>query len=368
MQLDDLLAALVHEDASDLYVTVGSAPTLNRGGEYVPVSGSTTLDAPGIEALIRAALPPSEHEAFERDGDANAAYALPGSDRFRVNAFRQRGEPGMVVRRIRTQILTLEQLGLPDVISRLALVPRGLVLVTGATGSGKSTTLAAMIDHRNERLPGHIVTLEDPIEFVHPHKTSLVSQREIGFDTPTYAAGLKNALRQAPNVLLIGEIRDREAAEAALQFADTGHLVLSTLHSTNAVQTMKRLINLFPPEAERGLLHQLSLNLRGIVSQRLLVRRDGKGRVAALEVLVPTPRIADLIKEGHVEAIRGAMTQARLDGCQTFDEHVYELYVAGHVTEEVAVAGADSANDVKLRIRLQSGEAATKTDIRITQH
>ncbi len=356
MELDRLLEALVREDASDLYVTVGSAPMLNKAGEYVPVPGSASLDDATIEALIRAALPPSERDAFERDGDANAAYSLPGSDRFRLNAFRQRGDPGMVVRRIRTRIQTLEELGLPAILAQLVLVPRGLVLVTGATGSGKSTTLAAMIDHRNERTPGHIVTLEDPIEFVHPHKRSLVSQREIGFDTPTYAAGLKNALRQAPSVLLIGEIRDREAAEAALQFADTGHLVLSTLHSTNAIQTMKRLIGLFPPGAERGLLHQLSLNLRGIVSQRLLVRRDGQGRVAALEVMVPTPRIADLIKEGKIEEIRGAMAHGRLEGCQTFDDHLFDLYGANRITEEVALAGADSANDLKLRIRLESGE------------
>jgi twitching motility protein PilU len=365
MELDSLLGALVDEDASDLYITVGSTPTLNRGGEYVPVPGSQVLDTPTIEDLIQAALPPVEHEAYQRDGDANAAYALPGSDRFRVNAFRQRGDPGMVIRRIRTSIMTLDQLGMPGVIGRLALVPRGLVLVTGATGSGKSTTLAAMIDHRNEQLPGHIVSIEDPIEFVHPHKRSLVTQREIGFDTPTYADGLKNALRQAPSVLLIGEIRDREAAEAALQFADTGHLVLSTLHSTNANQTLKRLIHLFPAEAERSLLHQLSLNLRGIVSQRLLVRAEGQGRVAALEVMMQTPRIADLIKDGRIEEIKDAMVQGRLDGCQTFDDHVYELYRAGKITEEVAAAGADSANDLRLRIRLESGDAAAQPQFRI---
>ena len=366
MALDDLLCELVLNDGSDLFVTVGSPPTLNAGGKYVPAGSGEVLDHEAARALVREALTlPDDLAAWEKTGDANAAYALEGSDRFRVNAFRQRGEPGMVVRRIRATIASLDQIGAPPILKMLSLERRGLVLVTGATGSGKSTTLAAMIDHRNANLPGHIVTLEDPIEFVHQHKMSIVTQREIGLDTPSYATGLKNALRQAPSVMLVGEIRDGETAEAALHFAETGHLVLATLHSTNANQTLERMVNLFPPALERNVLHQMSLNLRAVVSQRLLVRKDGKGRVPAVEVLMNTPRAADLIKAGKIEEIKEAMVVSSGEGSQTFDAHIHALYAAGLVTEDVALAAADSPNDLRLRIRLDSGGAKAASGIRI---
>jgi twitching motility protein PilU len=367
MVLDDLLREVVKRDGTDLFLTVGLPPTVSARGTYAVLGDGKPLGREQVAALVRAALPAHDAAAYERDGDANAAYALPGSDRFRVNAFRQRGEPGMVARRLRADILTLEQLGAPPVLARLALERQGLVLVTGATGSGKSTTLAAMIDHRNRTTSGHIVTLEDPIEFVHPHRSCLVSQREVGFDTPSFAAGLKNALRQAPTVLLVGEIRDRETAESALHFADTGHLVLSTLHSTNASQTMERLVHLFPPEAERNLLHQLSLNLRGVVSQRLLPRRDGAGRVLAVEVMAQTARIAALVKDGKIEELKEAMVQGAVEGCQTFDGHVFQLFQAGLITAETAAAYADSQNDMKLRIRLEAGVGDGASGLRIVR-
>ncbi len=367
MALDALLEQLVALDGSDLYLTVGSPPMVNARGEFGPAGDGRPLEAADVLALLREALPPSDLAAWERDGDANAAYAVAGSDRFRVNAFRQRGEPGLVVRRIRATIQPLEDLALPSVLARLSLEPRGLVLVTGATGSGKSTTIAAMIDYRNSSLPGHIVTLEDPIEFVHPHRRSLVSQREIGFDTPSYAAGLKNALRQAPNVLLVGEIRDSETAEAALHFAETGHLVLATLHSMNANQALKRFLSLFPPAGERSVLHQLSLTLRAVVSQRLVPRADGAGRVVAVEVMINTPRVADLVKEGRIEEMKEAMLQASVDGAQTFDGHIHDLFRSGAITADTAVAFADSPNDVRLKIRLEGGGHAPATTIKIAR-
>jgi twitching motility protein PilU len=362
---EELLREVVARDGTDLFLTVGLAPTLQAKGRYLPIGDARPMDAPGVAALVRAALPPSELASWDRGGDANAAYALAGSDRFRVNAFRQRGDPGMVIRRIRTTITPLAELGVPSVLERVAVQRQGLVLVTGATGSGKSTTLAAMIDHRNGAAPGHIVTLEDPIEFVHPHRQCLVTQREVGFDTDSFALGLKNALRQAPNVLLIGEIRDRETAEAALHFADTGHLVLSTLHATNANQTLERLIHMFPHDAERGLLHQLSLNLKAIVSQRLLPRADGQGRVLAMEVMIATPRVAALVKEGRVEELKEAMTQGAGDGCQTFDSNLFALYREGKISGETACAYADSGNDMRLRIRLESGAREQRSEIKI---
>jgi twitching motility protein PilU len=365
LELDKLLNELVRRDGTDLFLSVGRAPTANSKGTFATVGDGVPLTLEAMNALVRSVLPPAELATFERDGDANTAHSIVGSDRFRVNVFRQRGDPVMVIRRIRATIPSLEELGVPAALGRLALERQGLVLVTGATGSGKSTTLAAMIDHRNASTPGHIVTLEDPIEFVHANKRSLVSQREVGFDTLSFAAGLKNALRQAPNVLLIGEIRDRETAEAALHFADTGHLVLSTLHSTNANQTLERLTHLFPPEAERSVLHQLSLNLRGVLSQRLLPRKGGEGRVLAMEVMVITPRIAGLIKDGKTHDLKEAMAQGALDGCQTFDDHILALFRAGKITEETAGSFADSGNDVRLRIRLEGGAKEKPAEIRI---
>lgn len=355
MALDDLLAEMVALDGTDLFLAVGHAPVVNAHGRWVEVGGGVALDAPALTALVRAALPPDDFARFSAEGDADAAYAVPGGDRFRVNAFRQRGEPGLVLRRLRSRIPTLEELGAPPVLGALAQLPRGLVLVTGATGTGKSTTLAAMLALRNATQPGHIVTLEDPIEFVHPHGKSLVSQRDVGLDTASFATGIKHALRQAPSVLLVGEIRDAETAEAALHVSETGHLVLATLHSTNANQALKRLVNLFPATAERSVLHHLSLELKAIVSQRLLPRADGQGRVAAFEVLLGTPRAADLVREGRIEELKEAMTQAASEGASTFDDAVYRLFRAGTVTADAAIAAADSATDMRTRMKLDAG-------------
>lgn len=369
MALDDLLAEMVALDGTDLFLAVGHAPVVSTHGRYVDIGGDAPLDATALLALARSALPAPEWTTFERHGDASAAYAGPGGDRFRVCAFRQRGEPGLVLRRLRAQIPSLEALGAPPVLQTLAQLPRGLVLVTGATGTGKSTTLAAMVALRNATLPGHIVTLEDPIEFVHPHGKSLVTQRDVGLDTVSFATGIKSALRQAPSVLLVGEIRDAETAEAALHVSETGHLVLATLHSTNANQALKRLVNLFPATAERSVLHMLSLELKAIVSQRLLPRADGAGRVAAFEVLLGTPRAADLIREGRVEELKEAMTQAATEGASTFDDAVYRLYRAGTVTAEAAVVAADSPTDMRTRMKLDAGVAPAASPaprIRIT--
>jgi twitching motility protein PilU len=279
------------------------------------------------------------------------ATALPGVSRFRVNVFRQRGSVGVVIRRVKADVATLEELGLPPILKAFAMTKRGLALVVGATGSGKSTTLAAMVDHRNSAEPGHIVTIEDPIEFVHRHKMSIVTQREVGLDTHSFGAALKNTLRQAPDVILIGEIRDTETMEAAVTFAETGHLCLGTLHSNNANQAIERIMNFFPPERHAQIYLQLSLNLRAIISQRLIPSRDAR-RVAALEILVDTPRIKELIKKGDVDVLKEAMEQGVQEGCQTFDQALFMLVKEEKITLEQALAHADSANNLRLKIKL----------------
>jgi twitching motility protein PilU len=281
----------------------------------------------------------------------NMAMSLPGVSRFRVNIFQQRGSVGMVIRRIKAEVMSLDELGLPDILKDIVMSKRGLVLMVGATGSGKSTSLAAMIDHRNLTEHGHIITIEDPIEFVHRHKKSIVTQREVGFDTHSFQNALKNTLRQAPDVILIGEIRDTETMEAAITFAETGHLCLGTLHSNNANQAIERIMNFFPLERHAQIYLQLSLNLRSIVSQRLVPSVDGK-RTAALEVLIDTPRIKDLIKKGEVDTLKEGMEQGIQEGCQTFDQALFELYKNGKITLEQALVNADSANNLRLKIKL----------------
>jgi len=283
--------------------------------------------------------------------EMNLALYYPDLGRFRVNIFRQRGNVGFVFRQIKVEIVPIDQLGLPPIIKQIAMSKRGLVLFVGATGSGKSTSLAAMIDHRNTHAPGHIVTIEDPIEFVHRHKQAIISQREIGFDTHSFANALKNTLRQAPDVILIGEIRDTETMEAAIAFAETGHLCLSTLHANNANQAIERIMNFFTSERHAQIYLQLSLNLRAIVSQRLVPGVDGK-RVAALEVMMDTPRIRDLIQKGEVAHIKEAMEQGVQEGCQTFDHVLYLLYRQGKISLEQALINADSANNLRLKIKL----------------
>jgi twitching motility protein PilU len=284
--------------------------------------------------------------------EMNLALSYPKLARFRVNVFRQRGSVGMVIRRIKMEIQTVEQLGLPAILCDIAMTKRGLVLLVGGTGSGKSTTLAAMIDHRNSNSAGHIITIEDPIEFVHRHKKSIVNQREVGFDTLSFQDALKNALRQAPDVILIGEVRDTETMEAAITFADTGHLCFATLHATNSNQAFERILNFFSESRHEQILMQLSMNLRAILSQRLVPSVDG-GRVAALEILLDTPRIKDLIKVGTVDTIKEAMEQGIHEGCQTFDQALLVLYKQGKITQEQALIHADSSNNLRLKIKME---------------
>jgi twitching motility protein PilU len=293
---------------------------------------------------------PRQREDFARLKEMNLALSISGRGRFRCNVFQQRNSVGLVIRQIKLRVPTLEELGLPTVLQEISLTRRGLVLVTGATGSGKSTTLAAMIDYRNATTAGHIISIEDPIEFMHRHKKSIVNQREVGFDTLSFHDALRNTLRQAPDVILIGEVRDEVTMEAAITFAETGHLCLATLHSNNANQTIERIINFFPPVRHNQIYLQLSLNLKGIISQRLVPGIDGK-RVAALEILLDTPRVKDLIKKGEADTLKEALEQGTNEGCQTFDESLFRLARDGRISPEEAIAHADSANNLRLRLR-----------------
>ena len=344
-----LLLEMVDRGASDLYITVDSPPIIRIEGTNYPVEGEP-LTPTEVEALANSLMTERQRATFEDALEMNLGISSSKLGRFRVNIFRQRGAVGVVVRTIKTQIPTIDGLGLPSVLKVIVLTKRGLVLVTGATGSGKSTTLAAMIDWRNEQTAGHIVTVEDPIEFMHPHKRSIVTQREIGFDTHDYETALKNTLRQAPDVILIGEVRDRETMEAAITFADTGHLCLATLHSNNANQAIERIMNFFAIERHQEIFLQLSLNLRAIISQRLVPGRDGK-RVAALEILIDTPYVKDLIKKGEVDTLKEAMERSTQEGGQTFDQAIFELYKAGLIDAEQALANADSANNLRIQMK-----------------
>ena len=346
--IERLLEHMMKIDASDLYLTDGSPPVFRVDGMGHP--GRTVLSSAQIGAMATSLMTPAQRDEFLQKHELNLALALGDEGRFRVNVFQQRGAPGMVVRLVRTRIKSLGDLGLPKVLADVVMSKRGLVLLVGGTGSGKSTTLAAMIDHRNANEAGHIITVEDPIEFVHPHKRSIVTQREIGFDTESYAAALKNTLRQAPDVILIGEIRDAETMEAAIAFAETGHLCLSTLHANNANQAIERILNFFPPARQHEIRLQLSLNMRAIISQRLLPQASGRGRAAALEILLDTPRIKELVQRGEIEAIKDAMEQSAPEGCRTFDMALFELVAAGKVDEAKALEAADSANNLRLRI------------------
>jgi twitching motility protein PilU len=303
----------------------------------------------------------SQLREYGENLELNMAMSLPGVSRFRVNVFRQRGSAGMVIRRVKAEVSSLQELGLPDILKEITMSKRGLVLVVGATGSGKSTTLAGMVDYRNATESGHIITIEDPIEFVHRHKKSIVTQREVGFDTHSFQSALKNTLRQAPDVILIGEIRDTETMEAAVTFAETGHLCLGTLHSNNANQAIERIMNFFPLERHAQIYLQLSLNLRSIISQRLIPSPDGK-RVAALEILMDTPRVRDLIKKGDVDILKEAMEQAVQEGCQTFDQALFMLYKEGKISLDQALINADSANNLRLKIKLAGLKGDEETD------
>jgi twitching motility protein PilU len=359
-QLDRFLAHMLKLDASDLYLTVGSPPVFRAGGQGL--KGKTSLSGREIEMMIDHILTEAQKIEFAKTHELNFCVER-GEGRFRINVFRQRGESGMVVRLVRTTIKTLDDLGYPATMKNIAMSRRGLVLVVGGTGSGKSTALAAMIDHRNASETGHIVTIEDPIEFVHQHKAAVVTQREVGVDTLSVEAALKSALRQAPDVILIGEIRDARAMEAALGFAETGHLCISTLHANNADQAIERVLNFFPTERHLEVRSQLAVNLRAIVSQRLIPTLDG-GRAAALEILLDTPRVKQLIKRGETEALKDAMEQSAPEGCRTFDQSLFELFASGKADAVDVLKVADSPNNVRIRIErsLRGTDALSRED------
>ncbi|MBL0220915.1 MAG: PilT/PilU family type 4a pilus ATPase [Myxococcales bacterium] len=353
-----LLDHMLKVEASDLYLTVGSPPMFRIDGVGYPAK--TALTASQIDRMGASLMTPAQQAELADKLELNLALANSSGGRFRVNMLRQRGAPAMVIRLVHTKIRTLDELLLPPVLAGVMRSKRGLVLVVGGTGSGKSTTLAAMIDHRNRQESGHIITIEDPIEFIHPHHTCIVTQREVGIDTLSYKDALKNALRQAPDVILIGEIRDAETMESAIAFAETGHLCVSTLHSNNADQAIERILNFFPPTRQHEIRLQLSLNLRAIISQRLVASPTG-GREAALEILLDTPRIRDLIKRGETESLKEAMEQGTHEGCQTFDSALCALVEQRRISPAVALRAADSPNNLRLRLeRLERAETSVR--------
>ncbi len=351
--MHDLLRTMLSKQGSDLFITVGAPPSMKIDGKMTPITNQP-LSPSHTQVLVRSIMNDKQAAEFEEHQEVNFAISLPGVARFRVNAFTQRGSHGMVLRTINSEIPTFEQLHLPPVLKDIAMTRRGLVIFVGGTGSGKSTSLAAMVGYRNENSYGHIVTIEDPIEYIHDHKNCLVTQREVGVDTESYEVALKNTLRQAPDVILLGEIRDRETMDYAIAFAETGHLCLSTLHANSTNQALDRIINFFPEERRPQLLMDLSLNLKAVVSQRLIPRADQKGRVPAVEVLINTPLMSDLIFKGEVHEMKELMAKSGEQGMKTFDQALFDLYEEGLITYEDALRNADSVNDLRLRIKLES--------------
>ena len=352
MQLIDMLKAMVEKEASDLYLATGAPPSIKVHGQLLPID-PTPLGRGEVNEIADAVMNEAQRADFARKPEMNLAISEPGLGRFRVNIFKQRHEISMVIRAIKTDIPDFQSLGLPQICSRLVMQKRGLILFVGATGSGKSTSLASLIDHRNANSAGHIITIEDPIEFVHRHKRSIVNQREVGVDTDSYQDALENTLRQAPDVILIGEIRTRETMEHAIAFAETGHLCLSTLHANNANQALDRIINFFPEERRNQLLLDLSLNLVGIVSQRLIPTKDGR-RVAAVEVMLGTPRARDLIRKGEITSLKELMEKSENQGMRTFDSALFELWRAGKISPDDALKNGDSANNLRVRMTLET--------------
>jgi twitching motility protein PilU len=356
MELQHYLKIIVEQDGSDLYFSTGAPPSMKVQGKLTAIAAEPL--APDVVQALADALMDAEQKAeFERRPEMNLAISESGIGRFRVNIFKQRGQVAMVIRTIKTEIPDYRSLGLPETLPKLVMQKRGLVLFVGGTGSGKSTSLASLIDFRNTNSAGHIITIEDPVEFVHRHKRSIVNQREVGIDTDSYEDALQNTLRQAPDVILIGEIRSRETMEHALAFAETGHLCLSTLHANNANQALDRIINFFPEDRHKQLFLDLSLNLRGIVSQRLIPTVDGK-RAAAIEILLGTPRVCDLVKNGKVDEIKEVMMKSETQGMRTFDSALYHLYQEGKISLQEALQNADSVNNLRLRIQLDAPEGA----------
>jgi twitching motility protein PilU len=365
--INDLLKLMVSRGGSDLFITGDFPPAIKVDGKVTKVS-QQPLNAGHTLALTRSVMNDRQVAEFERTKECNFAISPPGIGRFRVNAFVQQGKVGMVMRVIPTVLPTIDGLGVPQVLKEVVMSKRGLVILVGATGSGKSTTLAALIDWRNEHSYGHIITIEDPVEFVHPHKNCVITQREVGLDTDSWDIALKNTLRQAPDVILMGEIRDRETMEHAIAFAETGHLCMATLHANSANQALDRVINFFPEERRQQLLMDLSLNLRGLVSQRLVPKQDNKGRSAAVEILLNTPLISDLIFKGEVHEIKEVMKKSRNAGMQTFDQALFDLYEASQISYEDALRNADSVNDLRLQIKLYSQRAKTQDLAAGTEH
>ncbi len=353
MEFDKLLKLMVEKGASDLFITAGKPPMVKVNGKLF-AAGKTSLSPEQSKELVYGVMNPEQQTAFDAEHESNFAINTQGLGRFRVSAFFQRNLVGMVLRRIEVNIPRVADLGLPPIIEELAMTRRGLIIFVGATGTGKSTSLASMIGHRNEHSSGHIISIEDPIEFVHQHKGCIVTQREVGVDTDSFEIALKNTLRQAPDVIMIGEVRTRETMEYAITFAETGHLCLCTLHANNANQALDRIIHFFPSDRHSQIWMDLSLNLRALVAQQLIPTVDGQGRRAAIEILINTPLMSDHIRKGEVHLLKELMSNSTEQGMQTFDQSLYKLYADGEVTYDAAIACADSANDLRLMIKLGS--------------
>lgn len=353
MEFEKLLRLMVEKGGSDLFITAGVPPSMKINGRVMPVT-KNPLSPEQTRETVLGVMSEQQRREFIEKHECNFAISARGIGRFRVSAFYQRNLAGMVLRRIETTIPTVEDLKLPEVVKDLAMTKRGLVLFVGATGTGKSTSLASMIGYRNKNATGHIISIEDPIEFIHQHQNCIVTQREVGLDTDSFEVALKNTLRQAPDVILIGEVRTRETMDYAIAFAETGHLCLATLHANNANQALDRIMSFFPPERHHQLWMDLSLNLRAIVAQQLVPTPDGKGRRAVIEVLINTPLVADIIRKGEVHELKDLMRRSTEQGMQTFDQALYNLYMQGEITYEDALLHADSANDLRLMIKLGS--------------
>ena len=351
--MQDLLRRMVDRKGSDLFITASFPPAIKVDGEVRPQT-EQPLSSEQSAVLVRSIMNDRQTREFDATKEANFAIAPPGIGRFRVSAFQQQGHTGCVIRQINSKIPTIEELELPAILKDIVMSKRGLVIVVGATGSGKSTTLASMVGYRNEKTRGHIVTIEDPVEYVHQHRGCVVTHREVGVDTESWHTALKNTLRQAPDVIMIGEIRDRDTMEYGIQFAETGHLVLATLHANSSNQALDRIINFFPEEKREQLLMDLSLNIRSMVSQRLIPREKAEGRIAAMEILIGTPLISDLIFRGEVAKIKEVMSRSNRLGMKTFDQALFELYEAGTISYEESLRNADSKNEIRLRIKLES--------------
>lgn len=365
--IHNLLRGMISKKASDLFITAGFPPAFKVDGKMTPVSNQA-LTPVHTQELARAIMNDRQAAEFESTHECNFAISPSGIGRFRVNIFMQQQRVGMVLRTITTKIPDLDQMGLPEVLKDIVMTKRGLVILVGGTGSGKSTTLAAMLGHRNKNSYGHIITIEDPVEYVHDHINCIITHREVGVDTENWHNALKNTLRQAPDVILIGEIRDRETMEYAVAFAETGHLCMATLHANSANQALDRIINFFPEERREQLLMDLSLNIKALISQRLIPKKDGAGRSAAIEILLNSPLIADLIFKGEVHAIKEVMAKSRELGMETFDGALFNLYEEGMISYEEALKNADSVNDLRLRIKLQSKLSGDRDVMSGTDH